>query len=134
MLIKLLGLIAIVICGAGAGLSGAMRLKRRTEELALSVKLISDIGTLIRYSGQETASLFSTLADNPQYEGFVFLNTCRKLVEAGKSPREAFRMAMVEGKDGLCLKKEEIGLLQSFFSGLGRSDASGQESVCELHA
>lgn len=104
MLFKILGLFTVfAVCSTG-GLYKAALLKNRTQRLLVFVKAIDDMAQRIKTQGYEADTLLSVCFENP------IAYTKNGNIEFSKE----------------FLEKEDIELLNEFFSGFGMRDIEGE--------
>lgn len=122
-MIKLIGIICIVVCGAGIGARVSGNLKKQVE-LCVSVRtFLSELGILMRYRGDTLFELISELTERQRVQELTFLARVMECMSNGMSFPFAWQKALSEDK---LLSCELVELLLSFGDSLGTSDIDGQ--------
>lgn len=122
-MIKLIGIICIVVCGAGIGAIVSGNLKKQAE-LCVSVRtFLSELGILMKYRGDTLYDLISELSERQRVQELTFLVCVTENMSDGMSFPCAWQKALSEDKILSC---ELMDLLISFGESLGTSDINGQ--------
>lgn len=122
-MLKLLGIFLVIICGAGLGARASGRLKKNAELCVCVRTFLSELGILMRYSGDTLFTLFSMLHERQSIHELVFLNVLLNEMSGGTDFPCAWRKAVSGDK---MLTPELSGLLLSLGECLGTSDIDGQ--------
>lgn len=122
-MLKLLGIIFIIICGAGIGAKASGDLKKQTE-LCISVRtFLSELGILMRYKGDTLFMLISELSERQSIQELKFLSCVLDNMSSGMTFPYAWKNAL---SDDTLLSPELTELLLKFGESLGTSDIEGQ--------
>lgn len=122
-MLKLLGIIFIIICGAGIGAKASGDLKKQTE-LCISVRtFLSELGILMRYKGDTLFVLISELSERQSIQELKFLSRVIDNMSSGMTFPYAWKTAL---SDDALLSPELTELLLKFGESLGTSDIEGQ--------
>lgn len=123
MMIKFIGLICIIICGAGIGARASSNLKKQVE-LCISVRtFLSELVILMRYRGDTLFTLISELCERRSMNELTFLICVTENMSVGMSFQCAWQKALSDDK---LLSEELHVLLGTLGESLGTSDIDGQ--------
>ncbi len=122
-MIKMIGIICIIVCGAGIGAHASGNLKKQAE-LCVSVHtFLSELEILMRYSGDTLFSLISELSERKRIQELTFLMHAAENMSDGMPFLCAWEKALSEDKILSC---ELAELLMTLGESLGTSDIDGQ--------
>lgn len=122
-MIKFLGVIFIIICGAGIGAKASGDLKKRSD-MCLCVKtFLSELSILMKYSGDTLFNLISELAERESISKLTFLSDVINSMLDGTNFPYSWKNALSNDKN-LCPELKE--LLFTLGESLGTSDIDGQ--------
>lgn len=122
-MLKFIGLLMIIISGAGLGARASVSLKKNAE-ICVSVRtFLSELGILMKYSGDTLFSLFTELYERQSVQQLVFLNVLLSELTSGTDFPSAWRKAIYSDKK---LSAELSEILLSFGESLGTSGVEGQ--------
>lgn len=127
-MIKVIGCIVIVFASSGLGYMLGAKFKTRVKELGLIKITLQMLETEIVYSNTPLPDAFEIIYTKSSAPvNSMFKSMSRLLNEKTHSTvGEAFKCALEEVKDTLCINKEDVELLKSFGNSLGSSDIDGQ--------
>lgn len=126
---KGIGLICILLTCAGAGIYAASQLRRQVRQYQLLTAFLKDCAVYIRYQSVPLQELFQILAENPDYQNFVFLQTVIRKLSPERSLESVWHEAVQMG--GLPPEAERI--LQNIGHEIGKTDIAGQLALLELY-
>lgn len=132
-MIKILGLTAIFIACAAAGLIKSYSLSKRVRELEAFLSAFSQISTEIRYFASPTNVIISKLDAFNEYKGLHIFGLCKENLERTHDFSKAWDCAISEAKPYLSLEKSDIDVLKSFGNTFGTTDVEGQIANCERY-
>ena len=124
MLVKEIGIAAVMLSAAGLGLYKALELKARERALAELLELLAQAGTLIRYQAADTGTLIRALAGSGQFSRLAFLQEAHALLEAGMPAHEALLRAA--GNIRRPLSPQDAEAFRRFAQLLGTRDIDGE--------
>ncbi len=116
-----------------AGRFAVKRLETRVICLEKIYVLFSEIGSRIQYTADTAADIFSSLDGSGNYSVLPFVSECKCRLLEGETFDSAWNRSVNGCENSLPLKKTDMGILESFGSGFGTTDISGQVSNCEIH-
>lgn len=128
-MLKIAGMIAIVISTSLFGISKADKLKRRRNELNLISHMLEDFIILIRFKALPLFEIVKQLKSNKLYKDSELFSNIDCSLE------KPFYKAWEESIDNMhtYLNSNDLRLLKSFGSTLGRSDIEGELSNIEIY-
>lgn len=122
-MLKFIGLLMIIISGAALGARASAALKKNAE-LCISVRtFLSELGILMKYSGDTLFTLFTELYERQSVKKLLFLDILLGELVTGKEFPCAWRNAISADKT---LTAELSGILLSLGDCLGTSGIEGQ--------
>ncbi len=124
-------LIAFSFCGAGYLFS--KKLDLRVKKLEKIILMISEIKTEIEFSAQNINDIIDSLITKGDFGLLPFLNNLKEILSDGENFDFAWKKSLTVKENIGGLKKEDVELLLSFGSSLGKTDSSGQMNNCEMH-
>ena len=124
---KLLGLAAIVLAGAAAGMAASVRLRREAGQCERLVGLIGEMESTIRYQGLPVQDLLMRLAQ--EYRGFTFLRSIGRRMAPDRPPGPLWQEAVQADAQVPACAREVLCVLGC---ALGTTDTEGQLAVLHL--
>ena len=124
---KWIGVICLIMTGAGLGLWKSARLAFRTQWLDEAVRLTRRAAEQIRFSAAPTQVWLRTLTKSGEFRRLTFIQ------KAAACPPAAFHAVWRQETEHLPteLTDRDRELIRQFGDGLGASDVAGQLALCE---
>ncbi len=129
-MLKGIGLLLIVLAGIGLGGYAAAGLNRRASTLEKIQRLLSHIGSQIRYAAAPTGELLASSARMAEFQSLSFLREATAALARGADFHTAWREGVRREGRGCGLAAGDMELLLCFGEGLGRTDIEGQLANC----
>lgn len=95
--------------------------------------MLETIEIYLNYSNLDICALFSELSENNSYSNLHFIGYIFEKLKIGIDFDFAYKSSLKNSKLTRFLDKNDIDLLNSFYSVLGKSDIEGQISNCRLY-
>lgn len=125
---KGIGLILIILAGAGVGWYSSMKLSRRAAILQSFERLAAYTATGIRYTASPMAELFAAAGREAE---FTSIKPFLDRFSLRQDWRESFREGLRHDFTGQGLEETDIALMSAWGEGLGSTDVAGQLAHCE---
>lgn len=122
-MIKFLGIIFIIICGAGIGIKASGDLKKRSDMCLYVKTFLSELSILMKYSGDTLFNLISELSERESIRNLTFLPDVINSMSEGMAFPYSWKNALSNDKN---LYSELKELLFTLGESLGTSDIEGQ--------
>ena len=124
---KWIGMICLILAGAGLGLWKTARLAFRAQWLDEAVRLVRRAGEEIRFSAAPTQEWLRVLTQSGEFRRLTFLGA------AATCPPSDFHTVWRRETAHLPaeLSERDVELIRQFGENLGTSDVAGQLSLCE---
>lgn len=122
-MLKFSGLLLIILCGAGLGAGASVNLKRNTEICVCMRTFLSELGILIKYSGDTLFCLFNEIYNRQSMQKLEFLSALLDEMSGGTDFPAAWIKAVSSDKKLPPVLSE---LLLSLGESLGTSGTEGQ--------
>ena len=130
-MLKLVGLLFLVACGAGVGWQAVQHLRQERSAWELLGQMLRKIAVQMEFRGCTTQELLEQIAEEPAYQRFCFPEqTCFRLAEGIPFP-EAWQEAL--SKD-TAVPREAVQHLLPLGEELGASDLEGQLETLAQYA
>ncbi len=130
---KAASLFLIAFSSVSAGYLYSKKLEVRVKKLEKILLLLSQIKTEIEFTAASIEEIFNSLSASREYSPLPFIDSCRKKLSDGEDFSSAWSNSLNNADSIYALKKDDIGLLCSFGSALGKTDSAGQIRNCEMH-
>lgn len=122
-MLKLIGLLCIVMCGAAAGIEASSRLKGRAEYCRKTSMLLRETASIMRFSCEPLPELINELAYRSGFMQLGFIQTVAGCMEEGVFFPDAWQRGIDE--DGKITPELRV-ILEPLGESLGASDIEGQ--------
>lgn len=122
-MVKIIGFICVVLCGAGGGAIMSEKLRHLRESSRQIHGMLIQVSVMIRYRALNVYEIVRELHCSGSYPELEFLRELPESYEAGADFTELWAKA-VENDNGI--GAEEKRLLTAFGAELGTSDIDGQ--------
>ena len=125
-------LISILACSTSIGFLLSNKYINRVEELRSLSKLINVLQNKIKFTRKPLKDIFNELSKLEENKNIkrIFINMSQNLENSVVS--ESWRKTIEEEKENLSLKEDDINILKTLGSTLGKSDVDGQLSEINL--
>ncbi len=127
-MLKLIGLICIVLCGAGCGNTAAVKLHRQCVFCGALRMFLNELGIRMRWSGETLEVLIVQLREQKRFAPLGFLRQFS--IEEDETFSDAWSRSIMQEH---ALMPEVQSLLQSVGETLGTSDIEGQMQTLVQH-
>lgn len=132
--LKILGLFAVFIVCASAGLLKSYTLKKRVNELEAFGSSLRDISVEIRYFATPTDVIISKLNEVKAYKSLRVFKECEQNLEQTRDFEKSWNDAIDKALPYLSLDKEDAVIIKRFGESFGTTDVDGQIANCEQYS
>lgn len=128
--IKIIGLLCVLVAGAGCGIYASLRLKSRALLLEKYLSFLNNVEIRVRFGQCDINEL---LSQNDDYGDLSrILKLCKESLNTGMHFGEAWRTALDKAQKQRMIFPPER-LLLSDFASFGTSDVEGEISRLNIH-
>ena len=131
MMLKFVGGIFIVVCGTLGGIYFSLRLRRKAEFFEQYIMFLTQVQTMISYSGISVREILKEIKNIPLAE--PILTDTEKYMDNGEAIESAWKKAVNENMKKLYFEKSDIEIVEYFGNAFGISDKEGELSKIKLH-
>ena len=115
------------------GLYASYRLNMRAAMLEKLCLMFDIVENEIRYLGRPASEIVASLCARTELSGLTFLADCESGMLRGEDFRASWERSLSETKNVRFFRSGDVGVISSFGSLLGMSDAEGQTANCRMH-
>lgn len=116
-----------------AGYMYSKKLEARVKKIEKILLFLSQIKTEIEFTADNIEAIMELLSTSSELSELKFISACAEKLHSGDDFFSAWVDALNDRQNTYAFKKDDINLLLSFGSALGKTDSSGQIRNCEMH-